>query len=218
MPHSLDRGAGMKNQMTRVLCMMVLAGLPAPLMAKQASQTKPKINDAPLTEEQVAVYRTVLKDWSKGTDTPLNLADTTDSLEHFGLSFDANCGKEFDVKNADQGVHRLDARVAVTPKMVLVDPERQAEIIKRNDPQNLIKRGLDDHENVTDKQLDRSVTEAFNSGLFTLSEIIFDKQHRHVLVAYSFWCGMLCGHGNTLILDKVGKKWKVSKRCGGWVS
>ena len=101
---------------------------------------------------------------------------------------------------------------------MFVDPEQQTEIVKRNDPQNLIKSAIDNHESISDKQLDGSVKQAFNSGLFTLSEIIFDKQHRHALVAYTFWCGMLCGHGNTLILKRFVKDWKVGKRCGGYIS
>jgi len=87
-----------------------------------------------------------------------------------------------------------------------------------NDPQKLIKKAIDDHEKVTDKELDKSTKKAFETGLFTLSEIVFDKQHKHAVVAYSFVCGGLCGNGNTLLLEKVGKKWKISKSCGGWVS
>jgi hypothetical protein len=29
---------------------------------------------------------------------------------------------------------------------------------------------------------------------------------------------MLCGNGNTLVLKKVGQYWRVTRRCGGWVS
>ena len=66
----------MKNQTTIVLWVMVFAGLVAPLMAQQEIQTKPKINDAPLTDEQVAIYRAVLKDWSHSTEPSVNLANT----------------------------------------------------------------------------------------------------------------------------------------------
>ena len=68
---------------------------------------------------------------------------------------------------------------------------------------------------VTDKELDKSTKKAFETGL---SEIVFDKLHKHAVVTYSFRCGGLCGNGNTLLLAKVGKKWKISKSCGAWVS
>jgi hypothetical protein len=100
----------------------------------------------------------------------------------------------------------------------LVDPDRQERKIEESDPQKLMKRAIDDGEKVTDKQLKDSLKDAFVSGLFTLTEIMFDKQHRSAVVAYSFVCGGLCGHGNTLIMKKVGQEWRVSKRCGGWIS
>lgn len=81
-----------------------------------------------------------------------------------------------------------------------------------------MKKAIDEHEKVTDEQLDQSVKQAFRTGLFTLSEIAFDKEHRRAVVSYSFVCGMLCGHGNTMVLKKLGQNWKIAKRCGGWVS
>jgi hypothetical protein len=103
-------------------------------------------------------------------------------------------------------------------KILLVDPDRQQETIKKNDPQNLMMKAIDDGQKITDEQLDQSIKSAFHSGLFTLSEIVFDKEHRQSAVSYSFVCGGLCGNGNTLVLKKVGHIWKVAKRCGGWVS
>jgi hypothetical protein len=67
-------------------------------------------------------------------------------------------------------------------------------------------------------KIDDSVKQAFQTGLFTLSEIVFDKDHRRAVVTYSFVCGTLCGNGDTLLLKKVGQHWRVAKRCGGWIS
>ena len=108
--------------------------------------------------------------------------------------------------------------MVLNARIVLVDPNRQEKTIKENDPQNLVKKAVDDHEKVTDEQVDQSVKQAVETGLFTLSEIFFDKEHRRAVVAYSFVCGMLCGNGNTLVLKKVGQYWRVTRRCGGWVS
>jgi hypothetical protein len=74
-------------------------------------------------------------------------------------------------------------------RVVLVDPDRQQETIKENDPQNLMKKAIDDRQKITEGQLDRSIKSAFDSGLFTLSEIVFDKEHLHAVVSYSFVCG-----------------------------
>lgn len=68
------------------------------------------------------------------------------------------------------------------------------------------------------KQIRDSVNQAFRTGLFTLSEIAFDKRHQYAVLAYSFDCGMLCGHGDTIILKKVGEKWKQVKTCRIWIS
>ena len=84
--------------------------------------------------------------------------------------------------------------------------------------QNLVKKAIDDHQKVTTEQIDDSVKQAFQTGLFTLSEIVFDKEHRRAVVTYSFVCGTLCGNGDTLLLKKVGQHWRVAKRCGGWIS
>ena len=81
-----------------------------------------------------------------------------------------------------------------------------------------MKRAIDGGERVTEKQLAGSLHEAFATGLFTFSEIAFDKRHQHAVLAYSFVCGGLCGHGNTIVLRKVGGKWKPRKTCQSWIS
>jgi hypothetical protein len=186
----------------------------------QDSATKPIVSNDPLTAEQVAVYRAVLEDYTKEADGVLNVADRTEPLDDSGVGFDKAClnGLQLQVKKTVPLVHRLDTSLAVDRKFLLVDPDRQQERIKENEPQKLVKSAIDDHEAVTDKQVDDSVRRAFETGLFTLSEIAFDKRHRHAAVAYSFVCGELCGNGNLLLLTKVGQKWKVTKTCGGWVS
>lgn len=183
----------------------------------QEDTPKPKVSDESLTTEQIAVYRAVLKDCLKGSDGVLNLADTTEPL---GQS-DREClkGNEREgTRDPAPVIHRLVPSLVVNTKIVLVDSERQQRAVKENDPQNLIKKGIDDHEKITEEQLDQSVKQAFRSGLFTLSEIVFDKDHRRAVVAYSFVCGMLCGRGNTLVLKKIGKHWRVTERCSGWIS
>lgn len=183
----------------------------------QEGALEPKLSDKPLTAEQITVYRAVLRDYLKGSDGALNLADMTEPLD---LS-DKQCfeGSANDgAKDPTPVIHRFESSMVANTKIVLVDSQQQQSKVKENDPQNLIKRAIDDHQNVTNEQLDQSVKQAFESGLFTFSEIAFDKEHRRAVVAYSLVCGMLCGHGSTLVLRKNGQEWRVTKRCGDWIS
>lgn len=185
--------------------------------ATQDQKSEPKISDEPLTADQIAVYRAVLRDYLKDSDGSLNLANVTEPLDQSNKScFEAS---RMEITDASALViHRLGSSLVANTKIVLVDSDLQQSTIKENDPQNLIKRAIDDGEKFTDEQLDQSLKKAFQNGLFTLTEIIFDRRGRRAVVGYSFVCGMLCGHGNTLVLKKDGKDWKVSKRCGGWIS
>jgi hypothetical protein len=189
--------------------------------ATQEDAQKPRLSDDSLTPEQVAVYRAVLKDYTKKSDAKLNLANKTEPLDQSSPMFDKGCFSGIQTDTTQPSglvVHRIDPTLVLNTRMTLVDPDQQRQTIEENDPQNLVKKAIDDGEKVTDVQLDRSVKKAFESGLFTLSEIVFDKEHHRAVVGYSFACGSLCGHGNTLVLKKVGKEWRVTKPCAGWVS
>jgi hypothetical protein len=203
----------------RYVVMAVMLILIGPALMSQEDSPKPTLSNEPLTNEQLAVYRAVLGNYLKDSDGKLNLANRTDPLDRSRLS-DGRCMKavEQPTANSAQIIHRIDSSSALGAEIVLVDPDRQRDRIEENDPQNLMKRAVDGHEEVTEKQVDDSVKHAFETGIFTLSEIVFDKEHRRAVVAYSFVCGMLCGNGSTLLLRKVGTKWTVSKTCGGWVS
>jgi hypothetical protein len=187
--------------------------------APQDDTPKAKVSADHLTDEQVAVYRAVLDNYSNGSKAALNVADTTDTLD---LSEDKDCLKGIDLepsKTSTLAVHRLDNRVTNMKKnIVLVDAEPQQKKIEENDPQKLVTRAIDGGETVTEKQLNDSINQAFGTGLFTFSEIAFDRRHQHAVLAYSFVCGGLCGHGNTIVLRKVGGKWKQSKTCRSWIS
>jgi hypothetical protein len=92
----------------------------------------------------------------------------------------------------------------------LVDADKQTKAVETNDPRSSIRQG---------KSVETAVTRAFSTGLFSVSEIAFDKEHLRALVSYSFVCGSLCGSGGVWVFEKVGGAWKKSGRvCGGWVS
>jgi hypothetical protein len=210
------------KQKLRLVCAAVIVDLSLSLAAvAQDGVSKPQVSKDPLTSEQMAVYRSVLQGYTNGSDSPLNVANKTAPMDTSGPFFDKACVRGLELENtrtSTEVVHQLDSSLALDRKFILVDPDQQEEKIKENDPQHLIKRAISGEEEVTTKKLDTAVTHAFETALFTLTEIIFDKRHRRAVVGYSFVCGGLCGHGNTLVLKKVGEKWRVSKTCGGWVS
>lgn len=92
----------------------------------QNDAPKTKVSSDPLTEEQVAVYRTVLDSYSNGSNATLNVADKTETLD---LSEDKDCLKGIDLDTGNPStsvVHRLDDRVTKMKKnTVLVDAELQ---------------------------------------------------------------------------------------------
>lgn len=188
-------------------------------VTSQDDASKAKVSPSPLTEEQIAVYRSVLGSYSNGSKEILNVADKTESLD---LSEDKDCLKGIDLEppnGSTQVIHKMDDRVTKGRKdIVLVDEELQQKRIEESDPQKLMKRAIDDGEKVTEKQMDDSLRHAFAAGLFTFSEIAFDKHHQHAVLAYSFVCGGLCGHGNTIVLKKAGETWKQIKTCRSWIS
>ena len=190
-------------------------------MAAQDDEPKPVISKDPLTADQVAVYRAVLADYKKGENSPLNLADTTKPFRLNDFQDEKTCLKSASIQldaTRTNVVHRLSPAVALNSKVFLVDPNRQSKTVKKNDPGNLIKGAIEDYKPLSDKELEESVKQAFATGLFTFSEIAFNKQHTRAALWYSFYCGGLCGHGNTVVLKQVNGKWKMSKRCGGWIS
>ena len=185
----------------------------------QNDAPKVRVSKDPLTKEQIAVYRAVLNDYLREDKSPLNLNSETEMFDGSRDSFDEGCVKGFDLETTPAPViHKLDRRVATGLRIVLVDADRQQKKIAENDPQNTVKKAIDGHEKVSEKQMKDSVTQAFSTGLFTFSEIAFEKQHRRAVVSYSFVCGGLCGQGRTVVLKNFGQTWKIINGCGGWIS
>jgi len=187
----------------------------------QDDARKLKVSGESLTAEQTAVYRAVLQDIQKDSKDTLNLANTTEPIGQSAALFNGACPKTPQpqvAKDSISVVHRLDPALVLNLKIVLVEPGPQEEKIKNGDPAILMKKVIDDRQDVPQKQIDDATERAVKNGLLTLSEIIFNKKHNRALVSYNFVCGELCGYGNVLVLTKVGEKWKIYKTCEGWVS
>jgi hypothetical protein len=209
----------MKNHRvgSTAICLLALSAVGVQLLKGQSG--KPALSSEPLTKEQIAIYSVVITDYLRGSSGKLNIARTTEPVDQAGLSFDYRCMKDGQRKvSSPLVVHNLDPLLASNPQLVLVESDRQQMQIERNDPQYLLREAIDGHRDVSEEELDKSVKRAFEGGLFTLSEIVFDKRQLHAVVAYSFVCGGLCGNGNTVTLRKIGEKWMIHKRCSGWVS
>lgn len=165
-----------------------------------------------LSQDEVAVYRAVLGDTSQRGWKRLNVSATTEPLS--AKDFEAcACFDDIDLENLPAAFHRshhLPSLILPTEGMRLVDPTQQSSAVHANDPSQTIRDG---------KLVGDAVNAAFSTGLFSMSEIAFDKEHRHAVVSYGFWCGMLCGNGATLIFEKIENEWKRSDRdCGSWIS
>ena len=162
----------------------------------QDNSSKPKLSDQPLTEEQADIYRTVLKHYPKNSGEMLNVSDTTVPLEVSGRAWFGPLrpnGGSFD-KACVEGIE-LEQAPSPVPVVHKLSPSVLAsakmKFVEPEPQENRIE-------------------------VFTLSEIIFDRLHRHALVSYSFGYSS-SGGGATLVLEKNGDGWAVKKSCGCWV-
>jgi hypothetical protein len=109
-------------------------------------------------------------------------------------------------------VHRFraaDLQQLGSDTIVLVDSEWQTKEVAENDPGKTIGEG---------RSIEDAVRNGFAHGLVTLSEIRFDKTHKHAIVSYGFYCGSLCGNGGTVILENADGTWRRKSVCGAWIS
>lgn len=206
---------GKRRPVRYALRLGVLALATVGLAAGQEAQdAKPKVSDKPLSAEQLAVYRAVLGNWMAQEMPALNLAIQTVPLETTGAFGDEDCAKGLELEPASPTVvHRF--RQQDLPQLgpgrtfTLVDPDRQRKEVRDNDPEKTIGEG---------RSIEDAVRNGFAHGLVTLSEIRFDKEHKHAIVSYSFFCGSLCGNGGAVILEKIDGAWQRKSQCGAWIS
>jgi len=210
--------AGFEGKRRLARCAAGLAVLVLAAVGLAAGQDDPearlKVSDKPLTAEQLAVYRVVLGNWMAQEMPALNLAVQTVPFPTSG-GFDASgCLKDLDLEPASPTVvHRFRqqdlAQLGPARTFTLVDPDRQRKEVHDNDPEKTIGDG---------RTIEDAVRNGFAHGLATLSEIRFDKKHKHVIVSYGFYCGSLCGNGGALLLEKIDGVWQRKSRCDEWIS
>jgi hypothetical protein len=172
---------------------------------------KPVRNTNPFGADDVAIYKAIIELWNSNSRSLLDVASRTFPMDR-DLS-DCVCLKAIplpNIANAARSFRTLTRDVLGGKNIRIVDPDTQALIVQTNDPSHPIREG---------KSIRTAVDRAFSTGLFSLSEIAFDKDHRRALVGYSFVCGSLCGSGGVWMFEKVDGVWKKSEHvCGGWIS
>jgi hypothetical protein len=176
-----------------------------------SSGEKPIRNTIPFSADDVAIYRGILELWKSNPRSLLNVSNRTLPIDRELL--DCSCLKGIDPQNIANAAHSfrfLTGDVLGGRNIRLVDANSQAAIVQSNDPSNSMREG---------ESVKTAVSRAFSTGLFSMSEIAYDKEHRRALVSYSFVCGSLCGSGGVWLFEKVDGVWKKSESvCGGWVS
>lgn len=182
--------------------------------AQSDEATKPTVSKEPLSDERVAVYRDFLANWMGTEIGNVNLAIQTMPLEKDWAGDPEGCRKGLELEPIAVGethyFRAVDGWKIGGEKLRLVVPEVQEEEIKQqSDPGMGIRKG---------QSVDEAVANGFRNGLFTFSEIQFDKKHEHAILKFSFHCGSLCGHGGTVVLTKSKDGWKQSGECGRWIS
>ena len=211
-----DAGFEGKLKSVRIVSLLTLLILAAVGLAAGQDNQEPKlkVSDKPLTAEQLAVYRVVLGSWMAQEMPALNLAVQTVPLGDTGPTADEICSKGLDLETASPTlVHRFRqqdlAQLGPSRTLTLVDPDLQKQDVRNNDPGKTFGDG---------RSIEDAVRNGFAHGLATLSEIRFDKSHKHAIVSYGFYCGSLCGNGGALVLEKIDGVWQYKSRCGDWIS
>jgi hypothetical protein len=194
-----------------VVLVLAAAGIAS---GQDDQKPKPKVSNKPLTAEQLSVYRVVLGRWMAEEMPALNLAVQTVPLEQTGPFGDEGCEKGLDLEPATPAVvHRFRqqdlAQLGPGRTYTLVDKDQQEQEVRSNDPEKTIGNG---------RTIEDAVRNAFSHGLATLSEIRFDKGHKHAIVSYGFFCGSLCGNGGTIVLEKIDGSWQPKSNCHDWIS
>jgi len=176
-----------------------------------SSDKKTFRNTNPFSADEVAIYRGILERWNSNSRRLLNVSNRTFPIDR-DLS-DCGCLKGIEPQAIVSAVHSfriLTGDIMDGKNIRLVDANKQAVIVQSNDPNNSIREGM---------SVKTAVNRAFSTGLFSMSEIAFDKEQQRALVSYSFVCGSLCGSGGVWLFEKVDGVWKKSEHvCGGWVS
>ncbi len=165
-----------------------------------------QVSSTAFTLEQIAVYQAFLSDYRRGDNRKtINVAEVTETLQPDEGDY-SGCMKGFPKSTPAKGARRLTLDFAEQNHLLIVDPK----VHKVEDPEDVMRTG---------QSVESAVESGFKSGLLTLSEIIFDTNRKRAALHYSFICGRLCAHFETVVYEKRHGIWRPSKNsCGYGVS
>ena len=182
-------------------------------LADQAQQADKDAGKKLLSDEQLSVYRDFLKVWRPAMVETLNISTQTESLEHTSADGEILCMNGFDAETMTENVlHRFtaaDSSKLASVGINLVDRDAQLKEVETFDPMNGVQKG---------ESVETAVRNGYNHGLFSFSEIQFDKTHERAVLTYSFYCGQQCGSGGTVVLSHSTGMWLVVSQCQQWMA
>ncbi len=193
-----------------LLCGSIISFCLLNVVATDLHRPERRVSSSKLATDEIAVYNAFLALVANPQST-INLSVRTFPLD-LSFPFKSNgCVNDLilDIPKESKRVHVFTSRIFPRQNLRFVDPEKQQQIIEQNDPMVTIQEG---------KTVDRAVKDAFSNGLFSVSEIAFDKEHKHAVMQYRFDCGALCGNGATVVFENNGGEWRKARICGKWVS
>ncbi len=165
----------------------------------------PPHNLGALSNDEIAIYKLVLMQWLGKDRHPLTLSQETYPLDVLSEAPPCACIKSIEFTSlslASRSVHTL-----------------TREVLPRNNVRFLAEGAGATYSSMSQEPPSPIPMSDPDHGVFSLSEIAFDKEHQRALVSYSYGCGLLCGSGRTLLFEKTGEEWRVvNLECGGWVS
>src|SRR5579864_5263792 len=107
-----------------------------------SAHKKPVKNTNPLSADEVAIYRGILERWNSNSRSLLNVSNRTSPIDR-DIS-DCGCLKVIEpqtIVSAAQSFRILTGDVLAGKNIRLVDADKQAVVVHRNDPNNFIREG-----------------------------------------------------------------------------
>src|SRR4051812_32328978 len=142
----MDQG-GRTVSMQRLSISVIFVALLLTCHAATSKSQKPVKSTTSLSADEIAIYKAVLRTYSRDKDVNLNIAATTHPLDPNASTtgFDQpECLRGVELENlssAANSYHELPEDVLTSKGMRLVDPKKQARIVHSNDPSTTIRKG-----------------------------------------------------------------------------
>ena len=177
-------------------------------VSARSDSLKPKLSKTPLCGDQIEIYRSILRSNSKDLHHPLHLAFVTMPAEPFDLG--EACTRAISPAHGNgREIHRIDSAHVDGLDIALVDPELPDKILANRDSGNWSK---DTRWKASKEAYNHAFNQAFPTGLYWLSEVLFDESCERAIVTHGFVCNLLCGQSETVLFQKSAEEWQRADR------